>query len=125
MGEDGMHLLSYMAEFRVHGPILLSPSHVDTLLAKGLDPDDGKDRENYRRASYSSFLMVWQLVEHEGGLTALREFLDMAAEGMDLDRACIQVYGMDLGQLAAYLDPIKNGEPLPKDMMRPRPHVEP
>ncbi len=125
MGEDGMHLLSYMGEFRKAGPVLLSPPLVDALLARGVDPDAAQDRKMFRRACYSAFLMVWQLVEHEGGLTGLREFLDLAAAGMDLDQAGIRVYGMDMGQLAAHLDPIKIGEPLPVDMKRPKPHIKP
>jgi hypothetical protein len=125
IGEDGMHLLSYMGEFRPKGPILLAPPLIDALLAREVDPTDGNDREMFRRASYSALLMVWQLVEDEGGLTALREFLGMAASGMDLDQASLQVYGMDLGQLAGYLDPVRNGEPLPKDIVRPRPNIQP
>ena len=125
MGEDGTHLLNYMAEFRSQGPVLLSPPLVDALLAKGVDPSLDQDREMFRRSSYSAFLMVWQLVEHEGGLTALRDFLDLAASGMDLDQACTRVYGMDLGGLAAYLDPVKIGEPTPKNMDRQTPHAQP
>jgi len=125
IGEDGMHLLSYMGEFRQTGPILLAPPLIDALLARGVDPSADQDREMFRRASYSAFLMVWQLVEDEGGLTDLREFLGMAAVGMDLDQACLQVYGMDLGQLALYLDPVQNGEPIPKDIVRPRPNNQP
>jgi len=125
MGEDGTHLLNYMAEFRSQGPVLLSPPLVDALLAKGVDPSLDQDREMFRRSSYNAFLMVWQLVEHEGGLTALRAFLDLAASGMDLDQACTRVYGMDLGGLAAYLDPVKIGEPTPKNMDRQIPHAQP
>lgn len=125
MGEDGSHLLNYMAEFRAKGPVLFSPPLIDALLDEGVDPSLDQDREMFRRASYSAFLMVWQLVEHEGGLTALRQFLDLAADGMDLDQACTRVYGMDLGGLAAYIDPVKLGEPLPKDMERPTPHAQP
>jgi hypothetical protein len=125
IGEDGMHLLSYMGEFRAKGPILLSPPLIDALLTRGIDPSEDQDREMFRRASYSAFLMVWQLVEHEGGLTALREFLGMAAAGSDLDQASLQVYGMDLGQLAGFLDPVLAGEPIPKDMDRPRPNSQP
>ena len=125
VSEDGVHLLSYMGEFQPAGPVLLAPAVVDALLAEGVNPDDGKDREWYRRACYSSFLMVWQLVENEGGLTALRDFLDLAASGSDLDQASLNVYGMDLRQLAAFLDPAKNGEPVPQDPNRPRPHREP
>jgi hypothetical protein len=125
VGEDGMHLISYMGEFRPAGSVLLSPAEVDAKLAAGMDPDEGRDREMFRRASYSSFLMVWQLVEHEGGLAALREFLTLAAEGMDLDQASTMVYGMDLGQLAIYLDPVKNGDPIPEKFAPPKPHLEP
>ena len=125
MGEDGTHLLNYMAEFRPNGPILFSPPLIEALLDEGVDPSLDQDREMFRRASYSAFLMVWQLVENEGGLTDLREFLGLAAQGMDLDQACRQVYGMDLDGLAAYLDPVKLGEPIPKDMERQLPHAQP
>ena len=96
MSEDGIHLINYMREFRPAGPILLSPGEIDDFLAGGLNPDEGTDREMFRRSCYSSFLMVWQLVEHEGGLTALQEFLQLAAADRDLDQASLQVYGMDL-----------------------------
>jgi hypothetical protein len=125
LSEDGVHLLSYMNEFREDGPVLLTPDAVNALFAAGVDPDEAKDREGYRKACYTSFLMVWQLVENEGGLTALRDFLDLAVAGSDLDQASRTVYGMDLRQLAAYLDPAKNGEPAPYDPSRPRPHREP
>jgi hypothetical protein len=125
MGEDGMHLLSYMSEFRPAGPVILSPPDIDASLTRGVDPNEGKDRQTFRRGCYSAFLMVWQLVEHEGGLKGLREFLDMAASGMDLDQAGLRVYGMNMEQLAVFLDPIKMGEPLPKDIVRPMPHIEP
>ena len=125
ISEDGTHLLNYMAEFREQGPVLMAPPLIDALLTRGVDPDQGSDRENFRRASYSSFLMVWHLVEHEGGLAPLQEFLKLASEGMDLDRAGTMVYGMDLGDLAAYLDPVKLGEPIPKDIERQSPHAQP
>lgn len=125
LSEDGPHLLSYMAEFQPAGPVVYTPAVIDALLSAGINADEGKDREWFRRASYSSFLMVWQLVENEGGLTALQEFLALAAAGSDLDQASQTVYGMDLGQLAAFLDPVKNGEPVPQNPNRPRPHLEP
>jgi hypothetical protein len=125
IGEDGSHLTNYMGEFRVKGSILMSPPLIDALLARDLDPNDESDREMYRRSCYSAFLMVWQLVEHEGGLDLLREFLQMAAGDMDLDQAARQVYGMDLKQLADYLDPVKIGEPIPTEMERQSPHVQP
>jgi hypothetical protein len=125
VGEDGTHLLNYMAEFRDQGPVLFSPPLTDALLARDVDPSLDQDREMFRRASYSAFLMVWQLVEHEGGMTSLREFLDLAAAGMDLDQASTKVYGMGLGDLASFLDPVKVGEPIPKGMDRPVPHAQP
>lgn len=125
IGEDGTHLANYMAEFRAKGPILMAPALVDGLLARDTDLDSGNDREMFRRACYSSFLMVWHLVENEGGLTALREFLDLAAQGTDLDQASVSVYGMDLGQLAVYLDPVKIGEPVPETIERQSPHAQP
>lgn len=125
VGEDGTHLLNYMGEFRANGSILLAPPLIDALLARGVDPSQDKDRQMYRRACYSAFLMVWQLVENEGGLMPLRQFLEMGASGMDLDQAALQVYGMDLAQLTAYLDPVKLGEPVPKDIERQVPHAQP
>lgn len=125
ISEDGTHLVNYMAEFRGDKPILMSPPLIDALLARGVDPSAENDREMFRRSSYSSFLMVWHLVENEGGLTALQEFLKLAAEGMDLDRAASFVYGMDMGQLAAYLDPVALGEPIPKNADRQSPHAQP
>jgi hypothetical protein len=44
---------------------------------------------------------------------------------VDLDQASRMVYGMDLGQLADYLDPVKNGEPIPKELKPQPPHIEP
>jgi hypothetical protein len=125
VGEDGVHLTSYMREFRNAGPVLLSPAEIDAKLTGGVDPDDGMDRVMFRRACYGSFLMVWQLVENEGGLEALREFLDLAATGVDLDQASTQVYGMNLGQLSDYLDPVRNGDPISKDLAPAKAHIEP
>lgn len=125
IGEDGTHLANYMAEFRPKGPVLLSPPLIDALLSKGIDPNVDKDREMFRRSCYSAFLMVWQLVENEGGLPLLQEFLSLAAADMDLDQASRQVYGMDLAQLADYLDPVKVGEPIPENMERQSPHAQP
>jgi len=87
MGEDGAHLFNYMAEFRGEGSVLFSAPLVDAILAKGIDPNQDVDREMFRRACYSAFLMVWQLVEFEGGLNALQDFLAKVASGVDLDVA--------------------------------------
>ncbi len=125
LSEDGVHLLSYMGEFQPAGPVLYTSAVIDALLSEGVNADEAQDREWFRRASYSSFLMVWQLVENEGGLTSLQEFLALAAAGSDLDQASQKVYGMNLEQLAAYLDPDKNGEHVRHDPSRPRPHIDP
>lgn len=125
IGEDGTHLVNYMAEFRGDDPILFSAPLVDAILGRGVDPDEGADREMFRRACYSAYLMVWQLVEHEGGLTALQDFLARAAAGADLDEAATAVYGMDLAQLADIVDAVRNGEPGGKDMRRQVPHAQP
>ncbi|MFT7700117.1 MAG: hypothetical protein ACI8S7_001954, partial [Candidatus Krumholzibacteriia bacterium] len=125
MGEDGAHLFNYMAEFKTAGPVLFSAPLVDAIFAKGVDADEGADREMFRRASYSAFLMVWQLVEHEGGLESLQDFLAKAASGVDLDAASREVYGVDLAQLAGLVDAVANGEPAGKNMSRQKPHLQP
>jgi hypothetical protein len=125
IGEDGPHLVNYMAQFRIAGPVLFSPPLVDAILAKGVDPDEGTDREMFRRACYSAYLMVWQLVESEGGLDALQDFLARAAAGADLDEAAVAVYGLDLTGLADLLDATRNGEPGGGKPSRQAPHVQP
>jgi hypothetical protein len=126
MSEDGTHLLNYMGEFRTEGAnVLMSAPLVDALLASGINPDEGTDRENFRRASYSAFLMVWQLIENEGGLTALQDFLALVADGVDVDEATLQVYGMGLNDLTVFLDPVVNGEPVGSGTQRRTPHVQP
>jgi len=125
MGEDGTHLFNYMAEFSSKGPVLFSAPLVNAILSKGVDPDQAADREMFRRASYSAYLMVWQLVEFEGGLTALQDFLAQAASGVDLDEASLTVYGMDLAQLADLVDAVNNGQPAGKAMQRQMPHKQP
>lgn len=125
VAEDGVHLVNYMNEFRPAGPILYSPPLIDAILGGAPDPDPGRDREHYRRACYSAFLMAWQLVENEGGLAALRDFLQLAAAGTELDDACRRVYGMDLERLTVLLDPVVLGEPLGQAVQSRRPHQQP
>ncbi len=125
IGEDGVHLVNYMVQFREEKAVLLSPPLIDALLSAGVDPDPDKDREMFRRACYSSFLMVWQLVENEGGLAALRQLLALAADGVSLDQAATEVYGMSLADLTVLLDPVRNGEPINDVMVSRRPHVQP
>ena len=125
VSEYGVHLVNYMAEFRDREPILLSPAAIDAILARGIDPDPARDRHDYRLASYGAFLMVWQLVENEGGLAPLREMLGLVAAGEDPDAAARQAYGLDLADLAAMLDPTALGEPLGTFTQVRRPNHEP
>ncbi len=67
LSENGVHLNNYMLQFREQGPVMFSPLITDTILSQPPDPDRGRDREMYRRASYSAFLMVWRLVEEQRG----------------------------------------------------------
>ena len=124
ISENGVHLVNYMNEFRDQGPILMSPPIVDALLQRGIDPDPNRDREMYRRASYSAFLMVWELVENEGGLDALREMLQLVHAGETLDGAALSVYGLDLAGLAEMLDPVVVGEPLGKYTHQRNPSID-
>ena len=110
---------------RDNGRILFSPPLVDVILGGAPDPDRDRDREMYRRASYSAFLMVWELVENRGGLEAMRSFLAHLADGSSLDAACRLVYGTDLQDLAAQLDPTQNEEPIGTAFQSRRPHVAP
>ena len=125
LAEDGIHLVNYMVEFRPNGPILLTPALVDEILGAGIDPDRERDREMYRRASYSAFLMAWELVENQGGLEALRGFLHAVRDGTDPDRAAAATWGLDLAGLAQSLDPVQLGEPIGESVGSRRPHVEP
>lgn len=125
VGEHGLHLVNYMAQFRKDGPVCLAPAVTDSLLGRGPDPDAGRDREWYRKACYSAFLMVWELVENRGGLQPLRQWLALAAAGTALDDATRQVYGMDLAELAAALDPTLRAEPTGPDPQTRYPHRQP
>lgn len=125
LGEDGIHLADYMAEFRARGPVLMGPAEIDAILAAPLDADQGRDREQFRKACYNAFLMTWQLVEYEGGMAALRDFLAQAAAGIPLDQAARTVYGQDLAGLAAHLDPLAGGEPAGGLVFNANPHRQP
>lgn len=125
LGEDGIHLADYMAEFRAKGPVLMGPAEIDAVLAAPLDPDQGRDREMFRKACYNAFLMTWHLVEYEGGMLALRDFLGQAAAGIPLDQAARTVYGQDLAGLAAFLDPLAGGEPAGGLVFNANPHRQP
>ena len=125
LGDDGIHLADYMAEFRVKGPVVMGPAEIDAVLTAGIDPDQGRDREQFRKACYNAFLMTWQLVEYEGGMQALRDFLHQVAAGIPLDQAARSVYGQDLTALAASLDPLFMGEPAGGLVFNANPHRQP
>jgi len=125
VSEYGVHLVNFMAQFRNAGPILLPPPIVDGILAAGVDPDSHRDREMFRRAAYSAFLMVWQLVENEGGLESLRDFLQHIADGEDLDSAATEVYGVGMADLQDMLDPVTLGEPIGTFNHPRRPQIQP
>lgn len=114
VAENGVHLANYMNEFRSRGPVLFSPPLIDSILGGSPNPNAAADREMYRRATYSAFLMVWELVENQGGLEAMRDLLDRLRGGTDLDEAFRLVYGMGRQDLEAMLDPAMLGEPIGK-----------
>ncbi len=124
-GENGAHLNNYMKEFRKNGDLLFSPTLTSLILSQPPDPDLSRDREMFRRASYSAFLMVWELVENRGGMKTMREFLVLVAEGVEMDRAARKVYGMGMEELAISLDPIVLGEPIGQHIQPRRTEQQP
>jgi hypothetical protein len=125
LADEGVHLNNYMAQFRPLGQVLLAPAAVDSILAAPPHPDLATDRQMFRRANYSAFLMVWQLVEHSGGLAPLRGLLADLVAGQSLEAACQKHYQVGLADLVARLDPLVCGEPL-GDAVEPRkPHLPP
>jgi hypothetical protein len=125
LAENGVHLNNYMLQFREQGPVMFSPLITDTILSQAPDPDRGRDREMYRRASYSAFLMVWRLVEERGGLKAVRQLLEEIQEGASVDDAALAVYGVSMNELANQLDPVKLGEPQGQANESRRPQSQP
>ncbi len=123
--ENGTHLVNYMNQFRAEGSLLLSPPIIDFVLSSGPDPDLETDREMYRRASYSAFLMAWELVENRGGVKKLREFMVLVREGVEPDRAAQKIYGMNLEELAKSLDPAVLGEPIGDAVQSRQPAKQP
>ncbi len=87
--------------------------------------DDELDRRLYRTASYSAFLMAWELVENRGGLAALRRLVQETAGGAAPDDACRRAYGMTWAELAAAVDATGRPEPLGTAVQPRAPHVLP
>lgn len=119
----GVHLNNYMAQYRADGPVLFSPGETDALLAAAPLPDPETDRQMHRRAHYSAFVMVWRLVEDQGGPTRLRAFLAAVRDGAAPDAACRAAYGLDLAALAARLDASRGPEPLGDAVQSRSPHL--
>ena len=125
LAEDGVHLNNYAAQFRSEGMVVLAPPIVDAILAGPPDQDLEKDRKYYRLARYSAFLMVWELIEHRGGLDSMRRFLHKVAAEQDMNEAARAVYGLDLDALASELDPVSRPEPIGKAIQSRSPDKAP
>lgn len=113
LADMGGHLVNFMGEFRHQGiEVLLRPSEVDAILSAPPNADPAVDRQQQRIALYSAFLMVWRLVEDNGGLDKMRRFLVGCASGTDPAEMSCKIYGKDLQELAAWLHPVERGDPL-------------
>ncbi len=123
--ELGVHLNNYLFMYRSAGPVLFTPDQVDAILASPPRSDPAEDQQLFRRARYSAFLMVWRLVEEQGGLAPVRRVLAAAAGGRDPDDACRQGWGVDWRELARRLDPVAAGEDPGVAMGILRPHLPP
>jgi len=112
VAEDGVHFLSYLAMYRSLGPVVFTAEETEAVLSNPPHPDQEIDKRQYRMAGYSAFLMVWELVEHRGGLERLRLFLDRVAAGESADSVSADLWGHDLEGLAAELDATRRPEPV-------------
>jgi hypothetical protein len=125
IADDGVHLSNFMAPLRREGPVLMHPAEVAAVLGAPPDPDQVRDQKQYRRASYSAFLMTWHLVEDEGGLAKLRRLLDAVAGGKTFAASCRRVYGQSPEDLAARLDSVVRGEPIGTAVRPRQPNLPP
>ncbi len=126
VADMGPHYLNYMNYLISNGQgPALTPAEVDALLTCPPHADPEQDRWLYRRARYCSFLMVWHLVEEGGGLARARTLLHAVAAGADPDAACREVYGLNLSELAARLDPMAVAAPVPPGTSYPNPSHPP
>lgn len=126
LGEYGVHLVNYMLEFRSAGIAVRSaPAWADSVLAALPAADRQTDRQSHRLANYTAFLMVWELVENRGGLTALRTLVAELAAGATPDQACRRAYGLSWVDLAATLDPRVRPEPIGDAVQARSPHILP
>ncbi|MFH1845434.1 MAG: hypothetical protein ABIF77_19795, partial [bacterium] len=112
LADMGAHLVNFMAEFRVAEEVLITPAEVDAILSAPPAADAHVDRQQHRQALYGAFLLVWRLIEDNGGLPMMRQFLAAVAQGQTPDAASEAVYGENITALAARLDPVQHGDPL-------------
>jgi hypothetical protein len=125
LAENGTHFLNYVAMYRASVEVVLPPADVEAVLGAAPHADDETDKLQFRLAGYSAFLMVWELVEHRGGLAPVRTFLQRVGAGEDPDAVSGDLWGHDLAALAAELDPTTRPEPV-GDAVQPRtPHRPP
>lgn len=125
LADMGPHLNNFMDQFRVFGPVLLPIARADSVLAAPPAADQELDRQMQRRAQYTAFLMVWRLVEEEGGTEPLARLLAAVATGEEPEAAARKAYGKGLADLAKRLDPNDRGEPVTWDDFFLQPHREP
>jgi hypothetical protein len=126
LAEYGVHLVNYVAQFRSEGrPVVLTAAVTDSILAAPPAADEETDRRSYRTASYSAFLMVWELVENRGGLAALQRLVQAVVAGTDPDAACRDAYGLTWSELAAALDATGRPEPIGDAVQTRAPHLRP
>jgi len=125
LADEGVHLANYMVQFRAAGPVLLPPAETNAILAGTPDPDLAADRRLFRQATYSAFLMVWELVENRGGLADVRRLLADVSHGESLAAACRKVYDTGLEDLVAQLDPTGRDEPIGDAVQSRAPHGPP
>ncbi|MDY0109610.1 MAG: hypothetical protein RBT60_06700 [Candidatus Krumholzibacteria bacterium] len=116
LAEDGPHFHAQLAMYRASRPIVLAPAETEAILAAPVHEDDETDKVRYRTAGYSAFLMAWELVENRGGLGKVRELLARSGAGEQPDVVCRDLYGSDLAQLTAALNPTLRPEPVGADV---------
>lgn len=125
LAEDGSHYLNFLAMYRPTMPVILGPSETEAILAAGANPDDETDKQQFRIAGYSAFLMVWELVEYRGGWGRVRDFLGRIGRGETVDSVCLDLYGATLDDLAVVLDATSRREPVGDQIQPRKPHRPP
>ena len=105
LAQEGFEHLSFMREFRLQGQdVLMTPAEVEANVYPLVD------RRLGRMARYNAFLMVWHLSETYGW-ERVQRLLAAVEAGEDFDDAVREVYGLEVDDWIALLDPTVNGEP--------------